>query len=471
MYSTTCKILLASITLFITVQGQPANLTVAHGQNEGRPEAYSSLHSNNGGFYCNDNVHDAKSLLNDTRIKMSSYLPLSITGDTLRSNFSYNDFFWLDEMTSQSLQNNVWINFEKNTCSYDSQGNMTLALFQIWNNNSWLVENQRTCQYDNNGNLLALFQDFWNGTTLSHDYRIFYTYDNNNNLISQLKESWLNNDWVNNSRLTWTYDSNNNQLTRLFEYFQDGSWKNYELHNWEYDNNSYCISWTYQYADGAVWINSEHEIYTNNSFGNLLNWNYYQWVNNNWLLVERGDFTYDSSQNMLSKLFQYLDNGNWLDYARYNYTYDSHGNAVYGEFLRKSDGSAWYSDWGSIYLYYNNMTDFNVIRAKNASATYLLNPMSIDDENSVKSDFYLNQNFPNPFNPETKITFSIREGGIVNLSVFDILGNLITNLVEESKPQGIYTVSFNASKIPSGVYFYKLVCGDKVQVRKMVILK
>ncbi len=471
MYLNTCKILLVFITLFITVQGQPANLEVAHGQNEGRPGAYSSLHSNNGGFYCNDNLHADKSHLNDTRLKTGSYLPLTITGDTLRSSFNYDGFFWLDEMISQSLQNNVWTNFERNSYSYDSQGNMALALFQIWNNNSWLVENQRTCQYDTNGNLLALFQDFWDGTTLRHDYRVFYTYDNHNNLISQLKETWLNNDWVYNSRLTWTYDSNNNQLTRLLEYFQSGSWKNHELHTWVYDNNSYCTSWTYQYTDGAVWINSEHEIYTNNSFGNLLNWNYYQWESNNWILLERGEFTYDNSQNMLSKLFQYLDNGNWFDYARYNYTYDSHGNAVYGEFLRKSDGGSWYLDWGSIYLYYNYMTEFNTIRTTKATATYLLNPTGINAENSAINDFYLNQNFPNPFNPETRITFSIKEGGFVTLSVFDILGNRIANLVEETKLQGNYTVSFNATEIPSGVYFYKLVCGDNVQVRKMVVLK
>jgi len=86
-------------------------------------------------------------------------------------------------------------------------------------------------------------------------------------------------------------------------------------------------------------------------------------------------------------------------------------------------------------------------------------------------EYALEQNFPNPFNPSTKIKYSIPYSSLVTLKVFDALGNKIETLVNEEKPSGSYEVNFNASSLTSGVYFYRLQDGSFVETKKMILIK
>ena len=89
----------------------------------------------------------------------------------------------------------------------------------------------------------------------------------------------------------------------------------------------------------------------------------------------------------------------------------------------------------------------------------------------IPRSFVLTQNFPNPFNPTTTITYQIPGLSFVTLKVYDVLGNEIANLVNEEKPIGGYEVEFNAINLPSGIYFYRLRAGSFVETKKMVLLK
>lgn len=99
-------------------------------------------------------------------------------------------------------------------------------------------------------------------------------------------------------------------------------------------------------------------------------------------------------------------------------------------------------------------------------------PVGIDisEEGNVK-EFNLSQNYPNPFNPYTTIRYSIPKQGLVNIKIYDILGNEVTTLVNEEKVAGNYEVKFDASKLSSGTYFYRTQVGDFVQYKKMLLLK
>jgi photosystem II stability/assembly factor-like uncharacterized protein len=81
------------------------------------------------------------------------------------------------------------------------------------------------------------------------------------------------------------------------------------------------------------------------------------------------------------------------------------------------------------------------------------------------------QNYPNPFNPSTLINFTLPEQTDVQLKIYDVLGNEIATLINESKPAGSYEVEWNASNLPSGVYIYNLRAGTNVQMKKMLLLK
>jgi hypothetical protein len=89
----------------------------------------------------------------------------------------------------------------------------------------------------------------------------------------------------------------------------------------------------------------------------------------------------------------------------------------------------------------------------------------------VPTNYLLTQNFPNPFNPTTKIRYSVPKSSDVVIKVYDVLGNEIEILVNEEKPAGIYEITWYAEGLPSGVYFYQLRAGSFVETKKMVLMK
>ena len=94
-----------------------------------------------------------------------------------------------------------------------------------------------------------------------------------------------------------------------------------------------------------------------------------------------------------------------------------------------------------------------------------------DDEHVVPDRFELGQNYPNPFNPTTNFEFRIANRELVTLKVFDVLGREISTLVNEMRRAGVYKVHWDASLLPSGVYFYRLEAGAFVETKKMVLMK
>jgi len=92
-------------------------------------------------------------------------------------------------------------------------------------------------------------------------------------------------------------------------------------------------------------------------------------------------------------------------------------------------------------------------------------------ENFSPDGFKLAQNFPNPFNPETVISYELPFTGFAELSVYDILGNEVAELVNEKRSAGSYEVKFDGSNVASGVYFYKLTAGKFSETKRMILLK
>ncbi|HJY63835.1 MAG TPA: T9SS type A sorting domain-containing protein [Ignavibacteria bacterium] len=91
--------------------------------------------------------------------------------------------------------------------------------------------------------------------------------------------------------------------------------------------------------------------------------------------------------------------------------------------------------------------------------------------NEIPDNFYLYQNYPNPFNPQTNIRFDIAKAGNVKLTVFDVTGKQVAELINGDYTAGKYVVYFDGANISSGIYFYKIETPDFVQVRKMMMVK
>jgi hypothetical protein len=94
-----------------------------------------------------------------------------------------------------------------------------------------------------------------------------------------------------------------------------------------------------------------------------------------------------------------------------------------------------------------------------------------NDQNEFPNRLVLHQNYPNPFNPSTTIKYSIPELSFVTIKVYDVLGSEVVTLVSEEKPAGSYEIEFDATALPSGVYFYQLKADSFVETKKMVLMK
>jgi hypothetical protein len=121
----------------------------------------------------------------------------------------------------------------------------------------------------------------------------------------------------------------------------------------------------------------------------------------------------------------------------------------------------WFDNRDGIYnyeIYYKRDSTGNLVGIKNISS-------------EIPSSYSLEQNYPNPFNSITNVKFQISNSGSVKIIVFDLLGKEVATLVNEQLAPGTYTVDFDATNLPSGVYFYRLTTNDFTATKKLILLK
>jgi len=118
-------------------------------------------------------------------------------------------------------------------------------------------------------------------------------------------------------------------------------------------------------------------------------------------------------------------------------------------------------------------SDFNNATLNDASLLLIESGNSTSDvtPEPVVSDYSLSDAYPNPFNPSTNIQFEIGSAGFVSLKVYNILGSEVATLMNEYKPTGFYKISFDATGLPGGIYFYSLAVNNFNATKKMILLK
>lgn len=119
---------------------------------------------------------------------------------------------------------------------------------------------------------------------------------------------------------------------------------------------------------------------------------------------------------------------------------------------------------------YESLKENILVNGKTQTGNKPQNTSSVEKTNIVY-EYGLLQNYPNPFNPLTNINYQVKEKGFVSLKVFDMLGKEVAILVNETKEEGQYSIMFDASNLPSGIYVYSLRVNDFVQNKKMTLLK
>lgn len=127
---------------------------------------------------------------------------------------------------------------------------------------------------------------------------------------------------------------------------------------------------------------------------------------------------------------------------------------------------------------FNSNDEFEIVGYHPVSSAdiWSFNPLTLSGGGVLPTSYLLQQNFPNPFNPRTAIQFSIPKSGFVSVRIYNILGQEIATVTDQELQRGTYTMYWdgtnrNGALVASGVYFYRIVAGNFVQTRKMMLLK
>jgi hypothetical protein len=115
--------------------------------------------------------------------------------------------------------------------------------------------------------------------------------------------------------------------------------------------------------------------------------------------------------------------------------------------------------------------DLNWWPTRKAAWEIWIGTVGVTDGAGTPEAYALEQNYPNPFNPSTTIAYTVPSQTQVSLEVYDVLGRNVATLVNDVKPAGSHTATFDAANLSSGIYFYKLTAGGKTMARKMMLLK
>ncbi len=194
--------------------------------------------------------------------------------------------------------------------------------------------------------------------------------------------------------------------------------------------------------------------------------------------------TLDGGQNWESSQFDFLEWGSDIEYIPGNPSNVWYASSAVC--FSSDTGKTWVEEFRIEYFVFRDIvfTDENngwLVGGSSHHSSHIYRTtnggfggiVSVDENqnNFVLSNYNLEQNYPNPFNPTTNIEYQIPEQSFVTLKIYDVLGNEIAALVSDEKPIGSYEVEFKATGLPSGIYFYRLITGNFIQTKKMVLLK
>ena len=179
-----------------------------------------------------------------------------------------------------------------------------------------------------------------------------------------------------------------------------------------------------------------------------------------------------ASGSIVHVTWQDVRDGNWEIY--YKRSLDRGSTWETDERLTNSEGDSFYPSVNvngtAVDILWQDARNGNVEMYYKRNPTGNLSGIS-KISRDVPRSYFLSQNYPNPFNPETKINFSVPKLSNIKIVVYDNLGREMQTLVNEQLSPGTYSVTWNASNYPSGVYFYRLTTQDYTETKKMILIK
>lgn len=371
---------------------------------------------------------------------LDSLIYISTYGDRHRIAYNYNDDLSLNYFTNADWYNGEWIDFEKHTNTYNSEGKLISVLWELFNSTTkeWRQTEKDIFNYDSLENRIFHLHQFFNGQEFVNKFKNENYFDGRN-LILSVDQNWIDNKWVNSSKTIYTYTPERANDTTLFQVWTNDQWVNYYLTNYEYDEK--------------------------------LNVNTFQtkiWQEQQWIDYALGKFDYDGNNNLVLENLQTIVNNNWENWFRIFYEYDDNNNLIhlYGE---EWENDRWIPENEPLKVTNPDGILFGYLAKE--IFLYYSKPTSVGSKKIIADGFNLLQNYPNPFNPNTVISYNIPEHSLVTLNIYNLLGEKIKTLVKQEQAPGKYQINFDGNNLPSGIYFYQLKTDKFQQTKKMLLLR
>jgi hypothetical protein len=380
-------------------------------------------------------------------------------------------------LSNQIWDGNQWIGNFQITTTYDTYGNEVSSISENWTDGEWTYDKKSTYDYNSKNRLIEhLYQD-WNGNDWANDFRESSSYDSQNNLLIFVTETWNENQWVNATRDTNAYDSNNNITLKLNQYWNVSQWENIRRDIYEYSLERDTVTFSQENWSGDQWMIRLRTKQIFNSAGKIIS-SFSEVPKIDSEKLENSGFVaydYDLKNKLLSVTGYDWNNDQWEDWWQYIYEYNDSGDLTHA-LSRVLENGNWVLSEAP--LTYNLGLDYSVYYAYIWAAEIFVyyNPKTDVSSLLLESKFSMSQNFPNPFNPTTKIEYNLPASNTgfqqrTSLIVLDILGNEVRILVNENQAPGKHKIEFDASSLASGVYFYRLRSGNLTNTKKMLLLK
>jgi len=379
----------------------------------------------------------------------------------------------------------AWYNRERHTYTYGSGNLLTGDLQQVWDGSAWADTINWTATYDGDGRILTSLFRIWDDTGWTNDMLMTVTYDDVNDSMIAVLQTWSSGDgdWANLTKTLYAY-TDGLISTRVVQTWSTDHWVNNEQDTYTFNASDVLTTLVVKIWSGSAWVNSVQDKY----------FYYYNGLDSvsigfSWSTV------WDSSFQHQYAFDDMLNN------VRYTYlTYDEDSTQFYEQ---HSDTLKWDAGYCRESVHYIVSTD-SLSRVRHSidpvdgcltqdiaqyldgatwtnmrRTAYYWAPalvVNVDDQGTVPSSYSISQNYPNPFNPMTVIHYSLSQRAPVRISIFNVLGQEVTTLVNETQPAGTYETNWDGldhtgKRVGSGVYFYRISAGNFSETRKMVLLK
>jgi hypothetical protein len=376
--------------------------------------------------------------------------------------------------------NSEWNEYKRTNYLYDIK-NLLIEMFVEQSVFNWEKTLVITYNYDEHDRISESIIKSWNQDQNAYSiWKTLFQYYSENDIAEEVVQKFENELWINYRREASNFDSHNNITENLLQYWENNNWENYSRQNYLFDEKLNKIQSVQLAWSNFVWDSLSMDTFAYDEPGQLIEQNRKAKQNGFWINDSKFSFNYDEDGNLIIHMFQYwidslLINGNinyyefndegkltqeiekgwrnesWENNSKVNYEYDLSGNLILKTYQNWVE-----NNWKNTVKYFYNYDDVTNIKENDI---FLYN-------------FSLSDNYPNPFNPNTSIDYTIPYTANVELTVYNFLGEEIIKLVNETQNEGLHQLKFEAKNLSSGIYFYQLKVGNIfLKTKKMLIVK